>query len=163
MRDCTFSKLCMTCPEIEPVTAIPPKTITSPNVGWNAGANSVTTLDGDVHTVMGAATGIAGSIVGFRTASDKRPPVSPVFVTHGIYFFTLHTNTAVSSAMPIESAQQISAQQLAYAAGDTFEIRRVNKRVVYLHNDEVWYESTTESHGLIRVMCCLYAAGDNVQ
>lgn len=153
----------MTCPEIAPIAAVPPNVVTSPNLGWNAGANSVTTLDGDVHAVMDASVGLTGSIVGFRAATDNRPPVTPGFITHGIYFYTLHTNMAVPSAMPIEGARQISELQLAYDGNDTFEIRRIAGRVVYLHNGDVWYESTVASRGLIRVMCCLYAAGDSVQ
>lgn len=160
LRDCVYSdeNLCRTCPQIDEQPAIPPVVITSPNVGWNAGANSVAALDGNLHVAFNVSGSENGVILGFRDARDGRPPTTPTFVTHGWYFFSLHG----AWALPFERGAQIGSP-IAYNATDLFEIRRVNSVVTYARNDVIAYTSTQPSSGLLRVMTCLYAAGDSVQ
>lgn len=157
-RDCIEdASRCFVCPEIDPVPALPTTRVTTPNLGWNAGANSVTVLDGDVHALFGVPESENGVMVGLRPGSDARPPVAPVFISHGLYFF----NTRGAFVIPIE----VGAQQgtpVAYVASDIFEIRRVAGVVRYYQNDTLLRQSTLPSKGAVRVMTCLYAAGDNV-
>lgn len=158
LRNCTLDdNLCLTCPEIDPVSALPATHVTTPNLGWNAGANSVTALAGDVHTVFGVPESENGVMVGLRRASDARPPVAPAFITHGLYFF----NTRGAYVIPIENGVQ-QGSPVAYAVDDIFEVRRVGGRVSYYQNTTLLRQSTLPSTGAVRVMTCLYAAGDNV-
>lgn len=156
-RDCyTDTNQCLICPEIDAVTAIAPQQITSPNIGWNSGARSIDTLDGNLHvafTMNGTENGV---ILGFQRAPEIRPPVSPAFITHGWYFFNLRG----SYAALYESGAQFG-DPVAYDEADLFEVRRVNGVVTYAINGVVKATSARRLYGPLRAMTCLYAAGDS--
>jgi hypothetical protein len=155
-RDCYFdANDCLVCPEIDPVAAVPPKAVVSPNFGWNAGARSVTALDGDLHAKFTMGGSENGVIIGLHDAASTLPPVSPAFITHGWYFFNLRGGYAAR----YESGAQVG-DPVAYNASDEFEIRRVDGVVSYVLNGTTVAISAHRSNGRVRMMTCLYAAGD---
>src|SRR5574337_160690 len=58
----------------------PPRIDHTPNIGWNAGANSITELNGNFHTVFSLAGNESGVILGLR--SGRVNPVNTGLVEH---------------------------------------------------------------------------------
>lgn len=141
------------CSGIDPVAAyIETKAI----LGWNAGANSIMQLDGDVHAVFGMPQGTVGVIVGFKGARSRQ--TIPDLVTHGMYFQSL---AGVDMVQVIERGQPKTTLQ-PRSALDTFEIRRAFGKVTYWQSGTMIYESVQPSVGPVLVNACIYASGDDV-
>lgn len=158
-RDCVITleqnAMCFTCPEIAPVAQVDAQHFFSPNIGWNAGANSLVQIGGNVHAGFDAVAGDAGAVLGFRPASDIVPPVSPARITHGLYSFSLYGDWVIAMEGGIQKGTPVQV-----ALGDIVELRRLRGRVTYVLNGITFYTSAIASTGLVRVTGCLYAAPD---
>jgi hypothetical protein len=157
MSDCYYdSDGCLVCPEQKAQAYVPAHIDHRAVVGWNAGANSITTLDGNLHTVFNAPSDITGLIVGLKGVRSRQ--TLPDGIEHGWYFQAL---AGAHMARVIErSVGKTSAA--SYTASDVFEVRRVNGKVTYLKNGVAVYTSTSVSSGAKVVNCCLYASGDYI-
>ena len=124
--------------------------------GWNAGANSIDQLDGDLHVVFAMPMGVAGVVLGLK--GSRRKQTVPELIEHGFYFQSLGGTNLVQ----IIERGVAKSTNAARAANDTFEIRRVGGAVTYLKNNVRIYSSSQPSRGPLVVNTCLYASGDAV-
>lgn len=147
---------CLVTPEVTAVAAVPARIETRPIIGWNAGANSKTELDGDMHTVFTMPAGGAGVVIGFRSGRARN--TAPDLVEHGLYF------QSVAGYDMVQVCELGVAKTLLVprTASDTFEIRRVAGMVTYWINATLLYTSHRPSYGVKLVNACLYASGDAV-
>lgn len=134
----------------------PPRIDHTPNIGWNAGANSITELNGNFHTVFSLAGNESGVILGLR--SGRVNPVNTGLVEHGFFF---QSAGGVNFVQVIESNALKTAVTI-YTPATQFEIRRVNGHVSYWKDGVAVYVSLKPSFGAKVVNACLYASGDSV-
>ncbi|CAM5593312.1 hypothetical protein [Rhodanobacter lindaniclasticus] len=124
-------------------------------LGWNAGANSITELGGDLHTVF-TMPAVSGVVIGLRSGRTRQ--TTPDLIEHGLYFNALGGMNLVHVVERGLGATSIVVRNPA----DTFEIRRVGGRVTYWRNGALLHASTARSTGAKVVNACLYASGDAV-
>lgn len=160
MSDCQAPYIdsagCMVTPACPGQPYIPATVTQQPVLGWNAGANSVAVLDGDLHAVFAMPAGTVGAVVGLK-AGRARPTV-PDLVTHGLFFQSL---AGVDMVQVVESGAPQGAAAMRNAT-DTFELRRVAGVVTYWQNGTLLRTSMRPSAGVVLVNACLYASGDEV-
>lgn len=147
---------CTIVPECPAIAYVPPRIEHKANVGWNAGANSITELGGDLHTVFTAPTPEVGMIIGLRTG--RTSPILPNRVEHGLFFQSVGTENFVQ----VIESNLTKTSPVSYTASTSFEIRRVGAQVTYWQDGESIYSSAAPSFGTKVVNACLYASGDNI-
>ena len=152
-------KICFTASGGSPaVPAVPATTAQwniDHNLGWNAGAHSVTRLAGDAYVSFKVPVG-SGSLVGFNHVSHG---VDFSEVAHGILFRN-GVARAYESGAP-------KGEVLAFHPTDTFIIERVNGQVTYYRKPAGaapirMYQSLTVSVGSIIVDASMYSGGDRI-
>jgi hypothetical protein len=154
--DCVTVGNCTDCPAIEAVVGVPAHYDNETRFGWDAGANSVIMLDGDLHVVFHVAAGILGMVVGFKAL--RFMPTQPALVAYGLYFTMVNgSNKVLVQEMGVTLTSAVS-----YGDGDQFEIRRSGGVVTYWHGATKLYTSNVRSDGALLVNACLYASGDGV-
>ena len=128
------------------------------NLGWNAGANSVERLDGDVRTTFTVGITAAGS-VGFAPDAE-RDAGNYQNLTHAFYFDNSPV-TGKPRATIAESGRIVGA---AYecAEGTEFTIERIEGVVHYRIDGELVGISNAISGGVLMVGTSLYRGGDTV-
>lgn len=146
---------CTVWPECPGQSYVPAQIVEQPVLGWNAGANSITELDGNLHTVF-TMPAVAGAVIGLRSGRARQ--TMPELIEHGLYF-----NSAAGVHLVHVVERGLGATgTITRALGDSFEIRRVDGQVTYWRNGKLLYRSTSRSTGVKVVTACLYASGDNV-
>lgn len=161
-RNCTTDPVtqCIDCPSIPPSQGTPSYIDSRPVQGWNAGANSVRTLAGDLFTRFRAS--FAGAVlVGLKPGRARQ--FVPELVPFGLLFQFLAGQRyvrVIEFGVPRTSAQ-------AYDPDDDFEIRRQRGQVTYLRHratsTQQLHASSTPSTGVLLVNACLYLSGDTVE
>jgi hypothetical protein len=155
MSDCYYDAAgCLVCPEQPAQSFVPSRIERRAVLGWNAGANSIDVLDGDLHVVFDMPLGVVGTIMGLK--GNRKQPTIPSLIEHGWYFQKVG---GVDLVRPIERGVAIGSQITGRTSATLFEIRRVNGKVTYLMNGAVVRTSAAPSHGAKVVNCCLYASG----
>lgn len=127
------------------------------SAGWNAGANSVDQLGGDVELVFTQlpATGV---VIGFT--QDRDNPGDRGRITHGFYF---HRNLAGSPVAQVIESGVTKSDELPHTSGIEWRIQRASGVVRYLADGEVVCQSLVPSDGVLSVGCALYANTDAVE
>lgn len=158
---------CPTCieePGVPPVTAAPGRVVYAPDFGWDAGANSITELSGDVILSF-TAEQVVGSLVGLRTA---RPFVNnfPSYY-HAILLLSVGTNNVYSvmeqgTTITVPTVRTLSNTDDEGNPADAFDIIRTGVRVVYQINGVPFYFSTALTSAPLIVSACLYCPGDTI-
>lgn len=157
MTDCYFdTDDCLVCPEQQLRTGSPSRFDARPVIGWNAGANSISRLDGAVHVVIPMSRGTAGAVIGLK--GERTRNTLPVLIEHGWYFASIGA-ACVAQVMERGSTKTVAS---AYAENDLFEIRRQGGNVRYFKNGVPAYTSSVPSSGSKVVNACLYASGDRI-
>lgn len=132
-----------------------------PDMGWNAGANSVKSLTGNVRLVFtqGPAQGVA---MGFTHTREN--PTNYARLTHGFMF---RTNSIGEPTFQIMESGRGILEPVRYNPNFQFAIYRTNGQVVYRVTDGsdvvMTYYSSKPSEGEVLVGCSLYASGDAVE
>lgn len=151
---------CIHCPAIPFVPAQPPHVEYSAMVGWNAGADSVTVLDDDLHTVYQINSAVGGVVCGLKR--NMRMNWIPELIDYG-FFFQLVAGILFVSVVELGVTQ---VSNVEYDTTATFEVRRVGTQVLYLvktaDGTTVLYRSTTPSFGTLFVNGCLYISSDQI-
>lgn len=147
---------CLVCPEQPYIPFSPPHVDHKPVIGWNAGANSLATIDGDLHMVLTMPKGTTGALVGLKGSRSRQ--TLPSLIEHGWYFQSAG-GADVAQVVEGGSPQTALATRLDT---DSFEIRRQGADVIYLKNGTVVHNSTLPSLGPKLVNACLYASGDHI-
>lgn len=147
--------VCTFYPEVIGRPAVPGRVDNIVDQAWNAGANSVQELDGDVRVRFTTPAAI-GSIIGFT--GDREAITDPDRITHGFAFTLQQSGAALAH---VREGSRVRTAALQFAPGQTeFEIRRAGGAVLYLVDDLVIYRSREPSVGPVSVGCALYASGD---
>lgn len=123
---------------------------------WNAGANSVDELDGDVSLRFDTARA-EGTVIGFTQNRDIEAVGTIERITHGFYFH--YTASGASVYRVIESGKSVTAPA-PHVPTHTFEVRRVGTTVFYFVEGVEVYRSRVPSSGALSVGSALYASGD---
>jgi hypothetical protein len=147
---------CTVCPEIPAVPAVPTTVTRRSIVGWNAGANTVKELDGDLQAVIPLPPRMSAVVIGLK--HGRRAQTTPDLVEHGFFFQSLNG----ADRYQVIERGVTRTSSLARAADDVFVIRRVNGQVRYLVNGTEVYHSAVKSSGPVLLNCCLYTSGDQV-
>ena len=134
------------------VAATPPTYRTDYLDGWNAGADSVQRLDGDVETKFQVDIKAAGA-VGFARDGTA---VAGHFerLSHALYF----TN---GTCQAVESGRLVGAV-VPYLPGSEFRITRGAGVVRYYADNALLHESMVPSGGPLQVSAALYRGTDQV-
>lgn len=166
-QNCTInSQGCTVCPAIPAIAPTPGSVSMSPDNGWNAGANSVQVLNGDVRVAFTVGQA-AAMVVGFRRVRDGRGgQTAPARIRRG---WRLRTQGGATVADVFESGVSMSTS-FAVDPCAVLEIQRIGQTCDYLI-DGVRVHRTVETpqligwpllDGPIFVTACLYASGDTV-
>lgn len=146
---------CISCPAVEAVEAVEAQVITQAVHGWNAGAESVTRLEGDCYVQFSQPTCV-GAVVGL---ANTRHGTDPNGVQFGIY---VYRNSGAEWWKVVENGVARTAAVLRDPDDDVFRIERRDGFVSYFHNGSLVYRSTIENHLSLIVVACLYSSGDGV-
>lgn len=138
--------------------AVPARYESTPTFEWNAGANSITELDGDVVVTVTGQNAAVGIVVGL--ADDRELPQGQYErISHGFYF---HTNTSGHLLYDIIESGSIRTGGGTYTSTTVFELLRVGGVVTYLVDGALRRTSSTSSSGVVFVGTSLYATGDTI-
>jgi hypothetical protein len=156
--DCFINSAgCVECPFIPHVPATPPHVVQTGLPGWNAGGNSIVALDDDLHVVWNVPAGAVGIVLGFRQSRTNN--VEPTLISHGVQC----TNIAgIDLISVVEFGSTVYGPTTRADPAAAIEIRRSGGHVTYLLDDEVIYESTRQSLGVVLVNGCEYVSGDTI-
>ena len=125
------------------------------NLGWNAGARSITSEPGDLTSTFQPSENCIGIIIGLGS-SDTGPSVTDI--EHGFYF-RKESGVQVYS---IYERNVAKTAPTAYVAADVFHVTRADTTVKYWLNSTVVYTSLVPSSGTVFLDTTLYSAGDSV-
>lgn len=153
--------ICKTYPEqrAEPEVLPSPMRVVYDNVfAWDAGANSIDELDGDVAVQLTMDRAI-GVVVGF-TAGRDRDLNDLTRVSHGLYFHQSEGGRMQACAM--ERGRRVTAARL-YDRDDIWIVRRAGSVVEYVHNSVSFHRSQVHSTGPVLVGCAIFGSGDFIE
>lgn len=125
--------------------------------GWNAGANSVDRLDGDLRTVFQVDIAAAGA-VGFAAS---RADVGRFDSLSHAFYFDSDSAAGTRRVACMEFGRWMDAPT-AYERDAEFELRRVAGQVAFSINGRRVYVSPNLSTGPVLVGAALYRAQDRV-
>lgn len=153
-RDCYYDGSgCLVCPELPAVVGQAASYVEQPILGWNAGANSIDMLDGNVHAVFDVPA-VTGVVIGLK--GSRQQVTIPDLVAHGLYFSSAGTFHAVQ----VIEGGETKTGAAERALDDVFEIRRLNGVVTYWRNGALLYTSSKVSTGPVLINACMYSTGD---
>lgn len=156
MSDCYYDGAgCLVCPEQDAQPYIPARVEQRAVLGWNAGANSIDTVDGGLHVVFTQPLGVVGVVIGLK--GGRAQQVVPSQIEHGWYF---QRSGGLDIVQPIERGQVLGSPITGRGADTVFELRRSDGVVTYLMGGSVVRTSSVRSEGSKVANCCIYASGD---
>jgi hypothetical protein len=136
---------------------IPGYTVIVPSNGWNAGANSIAELDGDLYVRFQIPNAL-GARVGFFTGGT-RDSTDLDALQAGFY---IYSDAAGARWSIIDQGRQVVLDSNAHGPSTYYEIRRVSGQISYVVDDEVRWRSPVLLEGALRVGTTLYSPGDMV-
>lgn len=147
---------CLVCPQLPGSPAVPPQAITSANLGWNSGANSIQQLDGDVHMVESFTAAPVDVYLGFKYMRANQTVPYGLAYAFRVYQMGMQCLIEIWEG----STQRVAA--VPYVLGTALEIVRVRGQVTYYIAGQLVYTSTVPSIGMVLVNACLFSAGDTL-
>ena len=157
VRDPIYSYRCEYIPYVPAVPASPARIETTPRIGWDAGAQSVVSRDGDcqlefsVDPVIGAYIGLSADSADVADVTDT---------SRFRYAFYLHQDNYQNQYVVIVDGEQCTAP-MPYTADTVFKIRRLGEKVEFRVDDEVVHIDAA-STDLLYAATTVYASGDAV-
>ena len=145
------------CMQCQPTAGVPATRHEHSVVGWNAGANSVRELDGNVRLYVPAPSRAVGISVGLKRG--RQGVVVPEAILYGWRFSV--TPTGMGVAYVVESGVRKSGF-LPFTPGEAFEIIRYKGKVRYYKERDLVHTSAVVSFGFVLTNACLYASGDTL-
>lgn len=139
------------------VVGTPPVERVDRHVGWNAGANSASILDGDVRTAFQVEVASAGAV----GLVARRPDVTQFDSIDFAFYFDVDPTSGDRRYAVMESGLVVWPAT-PYSVDDEFEVKRIGGAVLYLVNATEVYRSNQLSYGPIRVGAALFSAEDRV-
>jgi len=145
---------CTTVPGRPPTPATRTET---PVRGWNAGANSVAMLDGEVRLFIPAPNPAVGIVIGLK--SSRFAQTVPELVEFAWWFITDPVGTRLAHIG--EMGERIGGF-IQYAPDDEFTIIRCQGIVAYYRNGQLVRYSSKFSSGELVTNACMYMTGDTL-
>lgn len=150
-------EVCVTYPAVTGIPRTPPSVEFRPVLAWDAGANSIQELDGDVRTVFSLEQPCVGIAVGFVTHRDYVEDYSRIVV--GVLF----TQTGAGAPMMQVIEYGVSrTDAMPYPLGTPLELRRAQGVISLWSEDVRLYESPELVDGPLIVGCSMFATGDQI-
>lgn len=150
---------CITYAASPGIPATPAQVISRADFGWDAGANSVDRLSGDLHLVFTMPSPVVGAVNGLR--SDRPGVGIPDLVQFGFMFGKAAPTGDVYAVF--ENGAPIGGYVVRSTLLDEeFEIRRVRDTVTYRVNGVVVHTSTQKTFAPLLTTGCLFASGDSI-
>lgn len=146
--------VCTSYPEQPHVPAFPgapARVEVSTQLGWDAGANSVVSHEGDCVCTFNMDR-VAGAVCGFTADLDDVTAIDRL--THALYFH--------GGKFQVVESGKARTPDAGYTSGDEFKIQRAAGEVSYLHSGKRIYTSRAGSFGEIHVGGALYASADTI-
>ncbi len=139
------------------VRSAPGTTLATPVKAWDAGANSIEELDGDLYVKYQVPYAL-GARVGFFQA-PFRDSTSIAALLAG--FYTYSTAQGMRWSIVDHGRQVVLGNNVSGPATE-FEIRRVGDQVTYYVDGELVWRPPNPLTGMLRVGTVLYGTGDMV-
>ena len=151
-----LEKVCYDKPAVPYIAPVAPVVHTDNLYGWNASAYSTDAIAGDCYvqfTVPAGAIGVVCGLAPRRISSDPRD------VPHAFY---VNQQAGKQVWRVTEHGVQKTEPVIADPETDLFRIERRGETVRYFFNRKTLLVSEAPARGALRVVSCLYAAGDGV-
>lgn len=147
---------CITTPARPASPGTPTRVVSVPAYGWDAGANSVRTVTGDLQLrfTMGS---VLGAVIGLVPDRDNTGDMARI--THG-FLFNQGPDGSMRYAV-IESGV-VRRGSATYTSSTEFKVVRTGSQVVYLVDGAPVYASVVPCVGAQLCGCALYASNDGV-
>ena len=147
---------CYSFPEQVGTDPVPARYDETTADAWDAGAHSVTQLDGDVRLAfsINESWGVACGL----TPASTPPSIDVARITHGF----LVARSSGRLAVRVIEAGVVVAGPFLVSFGDTVEVLRQAGAVAYRHAGTVLYRSAAPSAGPVKVAASLYGKEDSV-
>lgn len=148
---------CTTYPAVDAIPHVPARTETKIVNAWDAGANSVDELDGDVRTVFSFDSKVVGVAVGFV---DHRDDVQD-YARLAIGVLMSQSASGVPQFRVMEYGR-FRTEFIEYWLGEEIEIRRVQGEFSVWYEDWCVFRSTQFHDSPLIVGSSLYSTGDTL-
>lgn len=165
MRNCrTQPDGCIDCPSLPAIPSVPAHYEPQPVIGWNAGADSIPEVSGNLKAEFTPGLQVGGIVIGLKRGFDNN--TVPVLIDHGFHL----QSDGTTSFFSIVEKGVTKIGPFTYDDGTRFGIRRAGTRVTYykyhegMDDEEIIYKSRNPSYpGLTIVNACMYLSGDVIQ
>lgn len=154
VRDPIYSYKCSYIPYVPAVPASPARIETTPRIGWDAGAQSAVSREGDCQLEF-SIDPVVGTYVGLSEDSMDVTDISRFR-----YAFYLHQANYQNQYAVIVDGEQCTAPA-PYTAETVFKIRRLGEKVEFRVDDEVVHTDDASLDPLYAATT-VYASGDAV-
>lgn len=151
-----ISGVCIVCPAMPEIIAVPDQTIIDNRPGWNASAISTQQHSNNLYTEFTVLPSI-GTAVGLSPIRFNDDPRS---LLHAIYCYR---EEGLERWVVYESGVAKTAPIARAPTTDLFRIERRGTQMTYFFNNQRYYVSTLPSTGPLIVVATMYLAGDGVE
>lgn len=148
---------CIVYPVQPYVPAVPARFDVTTSMDWDAGANSVDELDGDVRLVFDCKK-VVGVVIGL--VAERGDVTDYARMSHAFHFY--QTPGGQPQVVVMEFGRAIGTPTPYAPDVTTFEILRVGGAVSYRIDGEVTQQSRVPSAGVVMAGCSVYATDDTV-
>jgi hypothetical protein len=149
--------ICTTYPEIDEIPAVPAWVETIVVNEWDAGANSVQELDGDVRTVFSFDAPVVGVAVGFV---DHREDVHDY--SRLMFGVLMSQSAAGTPQFRVMEYGRFRTGFIEYTLGEPIELRRVQNEFSAWYDGERLLRGSQAYDGTLIVGSSLYSTGDGL-
>ena len=147
---------CVHCGPVPYQPEVPARWESDPIQGWDGGARSIETLDGNVRIKFEAGPSM-GVVIGLSDP-DQFDLTRPDTIQQGFYLWSQGSGLlgqAIEHGVP-------RGETFEREPDDLFEIRRINGTAYYLQGDNLVHTSFAPSATTVCVGACLYRTDDTV-
>lgn len=148
--------ICTTYPAVEAIQHVPPRTVATPVNAWDAGANSVDELEGDVRTAFSLDSKVVGLAVGFVDHRDDVQDYARLML--GVL---VSQDAGGNQRFRIMEYGRFRTGFFEYVGGE-IEIRRVQGAMSVWYDGTRLYQGTETYNGALLVGSSLYSTGDSI-
>lgn len=138
------------------IAAKPAQYTLDPRLGWNAGANSINSFDGNVRTTFQVDVKAAAAVGIYHGAT--RDQGAPESLDHAFYF----DFSGASMRWRVIERGVARTQAYPFSSASVFKIERVAGAVTYFIDNVQVYVNQAAVRGAVRVGAALFSADDKV-
>jgi len=140
-------------PAVAPIPPTPSKISIDANLGWNAGAISAKTFDGDGGVLCKVSAGSSGVVMGLALPNSGTDIES---IIHGFLY------KSESGGVHVIEKGVLKSNKRSYPAGGILRVQRMSGVVSYWVDNVRVFVSNVQSNGRVALDVSLYSAEDTV-